>query len=236
MGQRADNFAHAFDGYGLDWDQVLGSGFRDAPRSWASVYRECSIDELVRIGRDGLAAPTPHARHPDIRQEMELLDSFRPPHVVRRGVSRLAAIYASPTPETPRLPFRKERVIVEMRVDPSASSVGDMDFITALIPFMGARKFGLEKYHGAFRKYWESVISLRDFTRHYRSAESAAGSQWFRSRSAPAALPKMFFAPEVMVMTPNVSRRHIRIVRHEAASDEFAGQHDERIDSFGEYR
>jgi hypothetical protein len=228
MGQRGDNFTHAFDGLSLDWTAVFGAGFRDAPPGWVSVFRECSLDEIGTIARIGLSAPSPETRHPELRQEMELLDGFRPPHIVASGISRLAAVYATPTSDTPQLPFRKERVIIEMRVDPDASYVGDMDFITALIPFIGARKHGLENYHGAFRKYWETVIPLRRFKRYYAPAESAAGRHWFRKPSAPESLPRMYFSPEIMVMTPSIGSRHIRIVRHECAEGH---DHGSEIDS-----
>lgn len=213
MDGRADNFFHALDGTVLDWGRVLGSGFKNAPKGWVSVFRECSLEEIVRIGREGLSPSPPEMRPPDFRQEMELLDAHRPAALVKQGVSRLNAIYAVPTPDTPKLPHRHEHIVIEVRVNPEECVVGDMDFITAIIPFIGAQRFGMDKYQGAFRKYWESVIPFADFLRHYRRTETFAGSQWFAKRSAPPRLPKMFFAPEIMVMTPTISREHIRIVR-----------------------
>lgn len=212
MGQRADNFLHAFDGWTLDWNAVFGLGFETAPKDWVSVYREASIEELVRIARDGVVSPTPDARHPDMRMEMELLDRFRPPQVVKKGVSRMRAIYASPTPETPKLPFRRERAILEMKVDPMAGYVGEMDFITALVPFMNVHGSGLERYQGAFRRYWESVIPLNSFAKHYKQYETDDGIHWVR-KTGGTRLPKTFFSPEIMVMEPVISRHHVRIVR-----------------------
>jgi hypothetical protein len=212
MGQRGDNFMHAFDGWTLDWSAVFGLGFETAPDHWVSVYREASIEELVRIASHGVCSPSPDVRHPEMRQEMELLDKFRPPQVVEKGVSRLKAIYASPTPETPHLSFRRERAILEMRVDPEAGYVGEMDFITALIPFMNAHGRGLEKYQGAFRRYWDSVIPLGAFTKHYKPRATDDGMQWVR-KSGPSVMPKTFFSPEIMVMSPAISKQHVRIVR-----------------------
>ena len=226
MGERAQNYLHAFDGRTLNWDAVLGAGFTSAPKHFVSVYRESSRDELLRIGREGLSVPPPEIRHPEMRQEMELLDRHRPKTVVDRGISRLGAIYAVPTPETPRLPFRKEYFVLEMKVDPEESFIGDMDFVTCLIPFIGAHRSSLDKYKGAFTKYWDSVISLKDFFKQYRRIETGDGGHWIARPSAPKRFQKTYFAPEVMVMAPIVSHRHIRIVRHEHVADDFC-DHEE---------
>lgn len=212
MGQRGDNFMHAFDGWTLDWNAVFGLAFDTAPEHWVSVYREASVEELVRIASHGIAPPSPDVRHPEMRQEMELLDRFRPQQVIEKGVSRLRAIYASPTPDTPKLPFRRERAILELKVDPEAGYVGEMDFITALIPFMSAHGRGLEKYQGAFRRYWDSVIPLTEFTRHYKARRTGDGMQWTR-KGGSSEMPKTFFSPEIMVMAPVISKQHVRIVR-----------------------
>lgn len=222
MGQRSNDFLHAFDGWTLDWNAVFGLGFESAPGDWVTVYREASIEELARIAREGLTVPAPEMRHPEMRMEMELLDRFRPERVVKKGVSRLRAIYASPTPETPKLPFRRERAILEMRVDPLMGYVGEMDFITALTPFMGAHRPGLERYEGAFRRYWDSVIPLASFTRHYRQFETDDGVHWTR-KSGPTVLPKTFFTPEILVMSPVISKQHMRILRWDPPEAENEG-------------
>ncbi|MFC1639059.1 hypothetical protein ACFL26_02195 [Patescibacteria group bacterium] len=222
MGERSDNFLHAFDGWTLDWNAVFGLGFDTAPKDWVTVYRECSLDELARVAREGLTVPSAEMRHPDTRQESEFLDRFRPQHIVKNGISRLKAIYAVPTPDTPRLHFRRERAVIEMKVDPSAGFVGDMDFVTALIPFLGTRGSGAERYHGAFRRYWESVIPLKSFYRHYGQIETDDGLHWVKRRGAPARLPRSFFSPEIMLMTPVVSKQHLRIIRWEPGSEEHA--------------
>lgn len=218
MGEKCNNLFHAFDGIGLDWASILGGGFSTAPRSWVSVFREVSLEELVRIAKEGLSVPPPEMRPAEFRQEMEVLDQFRPPHIVKRGVSRLRAIYAAPTPDdAPQLPFRNERIMLEMKIDPARAYVGDMDFITCLIPFIGAQRYGLDKYHGAFKKYWDSVIPFKDFRRHYLRMDTGIGHQWVCGPGAPGGLPKNFFAPEILVMTPSVSQRHIRILQDEPA-------------------
>jgi hypothetical protein len=222
MGERAYNIADSFDGMTLDWSSALGTEFAAAPSEFVSVFRECSPDEMLRIVREGLTVPQPEMRHPDTRQEMELLDRYRPAHVTERGVSRLGAIYAVPTPETPRLPFRSERFVIEIKVDPAHGFVGDMDFITCLIPFIGVGRNGLEQYRGAFQKYWESIIPLGEFREHYREVETAGGRQWTRKAKAPKRLPRSYFAPEILLMTPRVSQRMIRVVRHEPAVDPYA--------------
>ncbi len=225
MGERCHNPFPDFDGAFLDWNALLGSGFDDAPRRWVSVFRECALDELVRVARDGMAVPPPELRPMEIRREMETLDRFRPPAVIRRGISRLGAIYASPTAEdAPRLPFRKERIVLEMKIDPARGWVGDMDFITCLIPFIGAQPQGLERFQGAFRKYWESVIPFETFRRHYDKVRTADGCHWLVKSRAPKGLPRTFFLPEILVMTPVISQRHIRVVSHElTGTDEAAG-------------
>lgn len=221
MGERAHNYLHAFDGRSLNWSAALGAGFASAPKRLVSVYREASRDELLRIAREGLTVMPPEARHPEIRQEMELLDRHRPAHFVKKGVSRIGAIFAVPTSETPRLPFRKEYFILEMKIEPGEAYVGDMDFVNCLIPFMGGSVAGLERFRGAFVKYWDSVIPFRSFRRHYRSVDTGDGPHWLLAKGAPRSLPRSFVAPEVLVMSPVVDQRHVRIVRHElgTASD-----------------
>lgn len=231
MGERAYNYLHAFDGRTLDWSAALGAGFAAAPKRLVSVYREASRDELLRITREGLTATPPEARHPEIRQEMELLDRHRPERFVKKGVSRMNAIGAVPTAETPRLPFRKEFFILEMKIEPTEAYVGDMDVVNVMIPYMGgfsgATGASLDRYRGAFAKYWESVIPFAAFRKHYRRVETGDGAHWLRSRTAPKALPRSYVSPEVLVTSPVVSQRHVRIVRHERNHDHFDDGYDD---------
>lgn len=220
MGQRSDGLLRDAGGTTIDWGAMLGVGLADVPKHYVSVYRECSLDELVRIVREGLCVPPVETRHPDMRAEMELLDRHRPKKLVEAGVSRLGAVYAVPTPETPRFPFRRERYVLELKVEPAEAFVGDMDFITCLIPFIGANQAGLDRYRGAFQKYWESVISLSDFLAHYRRVDTTDGTHWIAKVKAPKKLPRTFFAPEIMVMTPIISARHVRIMRREVTHDD----------------
>lgn len=195
----------------IDAGDILGADFDAVPPHWATVYRECSPEELERIRLDGLAAPPPECRPAKFRQEMEMLDRFRPPAVVERGVSRLNAIYAAPTPaDVPCLDCRRERVVLAMRIDPAAAGVGDMHFITCLIPFLGAHRFSLDKYQGAFRKYWEGIIGFEDFRRHYERALMGNGG-WRRRADAPTELPERFFSPEILILLPRIDQRHIRV-------------------------
>jgi hypothetical protein len=192
----------------------LGQDFERTPADWVTVWRECSPEELIVVTQHGLAVPAPANRPPEYRQEMELLDSFRPSVVSERGISRLRSIYASPSPEdVPCLPHRRERLVVEMRIDPRQAYVGDMDFITGLISFMGANKFGIEQFHGAYRKYWDSVMPLTYFLDRYRREDTADGGHWRACRAVAERLPQTYYAPEVMIMTPLVSQRHIRLAR-----------------------
>ncbi len=192
---------------------ALGRDFHAAPPHWVSVFRECSPEELERIAAEGLRVPPPVMRPAEIRREMETLDKFRPPIAERLGISRLRAIYAAPTAaDAPSLPFRKERVVLELKVDPAAGYVGDMDFITCLIPFIGAHRFDLEQYSGAFQKYWDNIITLADFLGHYERAASGQVRPWVVRAGARPGLPRNFFAPEILLMTPVISRDHIRVV------------------------
>lgn len=199
---------------------MLGTGLVDVPAHFVPVYRECSLEELVRIVREGLCVPPAETRHPDMRAEMDLLDRYRPQRVIDRGVSRLNAVYASPTERTPRFPFRKERYVLEVMVDPEEAFVGDMDFISLLLPFIGANQTGLDRYAAAFRKYWDSVVSLSDFRKHYREAQGAENGYWTIKAKAPKKLPRAVFNPEVMIMTPIVSPRHVRVLRREVLHDD----------------
>jgi hypothetical protein len=218
MGQRADGFGNAWLGGHLNWDSLFGGGWQTAPKEWVSVWRECSPDELVRASQQGLAVPAPELRPPEVRQEMELLDSFRPEPVAKRGVSRLHSIFASPAPEdVPFLPHRRERLVVEMLINPAEAFVGDMDFITSLISFMWVNKFGVDQFHGAFRKYWDSIVRLDHFLGSYERIETPDGGHWMARRPVADHLPKTFFAPEIMITTPVISQRHIRLLREWAS-------------------
>lgn len=234
MGERASNYLHAFDGRSLDWSVALGAGFASAPKRMVSVFREASRDELLRIAREGLTVTPAEARHPEIRQEMELLDKHRPAHLVKKGVSRSGAIFAVPTSETPRLPFRKEYFILELKIEPTEAYVADMDFVNLLAPFMsgfsGVQGSGLDRYRGAFVKYWDTLISFNDFRKHYRRVETGDGGHWLRARGAPAKLPRSFIAPEVLVTSPVVHQKHVRIVRHEHVHDHDAYYDDDEYD------
>jgi hypothetical protein len=219
MGHRLNNS----DNYGafLEWNAELGARVESAPKGWVSVYREVSSEELVRISQQGLTVPAPEMRPPEVRLEMETLDRFRPRHLMERGVSRLGAIYAAPTIEdAPRLPFRRERVVLELKVDAGCGWVGDMDFITCLIPFLGAHGQGAEKFHGAFRKYWESVIPLKRFLRDYARLKTGDGNHWVAKGRLAAGVPRVFFAPEIMLTTSAVNQRHIRVVNCEPLHEE----------------
>src|SRR5688572_9743587 len=220
MGHRSDSILRLGDGADPDWAAMLGTGYADVPKHFVAVYRECGMDELVRTVREGLSVPPAETRHPDMRAEMERLDKYRPKKMIDRGVSRLGAIYASPTEETPKFPFRKERYVLKVMVDPEEAYVGDMDFITCLIPFISANQSGLDRYRGAFKKYWDSVISLKDFLAHYREVPTPDGSYWMVKSSAPARLPKTCFAPEIMVMTPLISPRYVKVIKRELTHDD----------------
>ena len=203
MGERADS-----------WDFVLGTEFDSVPADWVSVWRECSPEELARAAKRGLSVSLPEMRPPEIRQEMELLDSFRPESIIQQGISRLNSIYASPSPEdVPQSPHRQERIVVEMRIDPKEAYVGDMNFITCLIPFIGASRVGMDRFHGAFRKYWESIVPLGDFMRLYERIEKPDGSCWMNYHSEDDSVPKIFSAPEIMILTPTISEKHIRLLK-----------------------
>ena len=196
------------------WASALGAEFDSVPENWVSVWRECSPEELERAARLGLSVPLPEMRPPEFRQEMELLDSFRPESVIQKGISRLNSIYASPSPaDVPELPHRQERIVVEMAIDPKEAYVGDMNFIICLIPFIGASRVGMDRFHGAFRKYWESVMPLNDFLQQYERVERQDAHGWVIREATDDPIHEIFFSPEVMVLTPTISEKHIRLLK-----------------------
>ncbi|MFA6604326.1 MAG: hypothetical protein WCT10_05875 [Patescibacteria group bacterium] len=213
MAQKSDNYLHAFDGCGIDWSVLLGSDIPAAPEHWVSLYRECSLEELARIAREGLAAPVAELRPSEMRREMEILDRFRPERLVEHGVSRLGAIFAAPSPENvPSLPFRAERMILEIKTDPASCFVGDMDFITGLIPFLGAYPADVGRFQGAFSKYWDSVMPLADFLGHYVKVRQGGSCPWVATAGAGEGRPKVFFSPEILIMKPIISQKHLRVI------------------------
>ncbi len=224
MAQRANGYLHAFDGMFLDWDHVFGAGWRAVPREWVSVYRGCSVEELLKIARVGLTAPAPELRPPEVRAELEAIDRFRPHHILRRGVSRLQAIEASLTSEVRRATRRIEAVI-EMKVNPAECAVVDQDAIAGATSLLDRRGRKPDRLGGAYRAYWESLVPLKDFKKYYSSIRTADGQQWIRGTRAPKGLPESFFRPEVLVSSPRVSALHVRMVRPEwPDTEEEAGE------------
>ncbi|MEK9151841.1 MAG: hypothetical protein AAB692_00585 [Patescibacteria group bacterium] len=215
MGERYHNLIPTFTGTSIDWNGVFGAAVSTVPKTWVSVFREVAIDELIRIAAGGLRAVPPALLVPEIREEMELLDRFRPPALARAGVGRAGAIYATPTPELTRTPYRRERFVLEIKIDPATAFVGDADFVTCLVPFMGVYRNGLERHQEAFRKYWQSVIPLTDFFKYYERIEAVEGYRWVARMGAPRRYPRVFFIPEVLVMSPAISARHISIMKRD---------------------
>jgi hypothetical protein len=199
----------------LEWARYsLGAGFDDAPAHLATAYRECAPIEIERVRREGGLTSTPtDCRPADFREEMQLLDGFRPKALVERGVSRLGAIYASPAlDDVPHLPFRDERHVLALKFDPAEAFVGDMSFIMGLVPFIGIRSRGLDEFRGAYHKYWEGVIGFEDFLTQYAPCGIGSSRRWCRRPEAPTDLPDKFFLPEILVMTKVVPLEHLRLV------------------------
>ena len=194
--------------------QFNGNGFDSVPPDWVSVWRECSPEELTKAAKGGLSIPLPEMRPPEFREEMELLDSFRPESIIQKGVSRLNSIFASPSPkDVPRLSHRQERIVVEMVIDPREAYVGDMNFITALIPFIRASRVGMDRFRGAFRKYWETIIPLSNFLKHYERIDNPEAHGWVIREVTKEPVPEIFFSPEIMILTSKISEKHIRLVK-----------------------
>lgn len=212
MGQRANDFGRAWQSGRFNWDSLLGRGWQTAPAHWVSVWRDCSSDELVKASRQGLSAPRVSLRSLEAREEMALFDSFRPGIVVKQGLSRSKAIFASPHPDdVPYRPHRREPLLVEMLVDPREAYVGDLDCVTSLVSFSGGGTIGLDQFEGAFRKYWKSMVRLDHFLQDYERIELPDGGYWANRRLSSSRYPKTFFSPEVMVLTPVISQRHMRL-------------------------
>lgn len=211
MGEKCDNFSFAWNGMSLEWDLVLGSCFDDAPKGWVSVFRESSVEELMFIVREGLSVFHEEVRDSGILQEMEMLDRFRPKRIVDRGISRMDAISAIPSAMGGSMPLSGRRVLLEMKVDPRECFVGDMDYLNYAVPFGGGGRRADGRYRSAFRRYWDSLITLSDFLKHYTKVSMPEGDHWLKVDRAPLRLPDAFFSPEVLIMSPNVSAQHIRI-------------------------
>ena len=211
MGERCDNFSFAFNGISLDWGKVLGARFDDVPKSWVTVFRETSLEELIYIAREGLSAYHQDVRHPELFQEMEMLDRHRPKKILERGISRIDAISALPASDSIFGTSSHRTVMLELKVDPKECFVSDVDFLNYATPFATGKQAGSDRYKNAFKKYWDSMTPLTHFLKHYTNIELPEGSHWLRREGAPGKLPDMFFMPEVLIMSPTVSAQHIRI-------------------------
>lgn len=220
MGERCDNFAFAFDGRTVDWNRVFGMRFNDAPKGWVTVYRECAVEDLIRIAREGLSGPDPDMRYPEARQELELLDQNRPTRFVEKGVSRIGAIGAVLSPEDASGWQFRRSVMLEMKIDPKYAIVCDCDRLDQPSTVAPSRRAREERYKAAFRDYWESAVPLTSFLRHYSKVETAEDTHWIAARRTPTRLPRTFFAPEVLVTQPAISSQHIRIMRGSPVGEE----------------
>lgn len=222
MGERLHNGIIGTHGPGVNWDAVFGAGFESAPKDWTTVYREVTVEEMVRIAKQGLRPHPPELWLPEIHEEMRLLDGYRPREILSKGISRASAIYAAPVPDMAASNRRGDHVIIEMKVDPAECYVGDVDLVTCLIPFMGVHRYGLQRHPDSFKKYWDGLISLDDFLDHYDRIEAVEGYRWVARSDSSRKLPKSFYVPEVLVMTPVVSQRHIRIHRRPKGAEDDA--------------
>lgn len=213
MGERCDNFAHAFNGRSVDWSLVFGMGFDATPKTWTTVYRECEMEDLVRIAREGLGIPDSDIRYPEVRREFELLDRNRTDRIIDMGVKRMDTIGAMLVPEDIGGWQHRRSVLLEMKVDPKGCLVCDYDHLDMPTPITATRRMRTERYQAGLRNYWESAIPLSTFLRHYTKVETQDDAHWVVSKRAPARLPRMYFAPEVLVTTPAISAQHVRIMR-----------------------
>src|SRR3989338_8755916 len=212
MAHRSDNYLHAFDGLTMNWDAVFGAGFRDAPRGWVTVFRPCAVEEMLMIAREGLAVPAPDLRPCEVRLAPGTSDRFRPLRLSRQGWSRLRSLEASLTPDVRQFPYRRDEAVIEILVNPADGVVCDMDSIAGLGPFAD-RQERRNKFSGAFRRYWESAVPLKTFLKFYSKIETPEGAHWLKGRRAPRLLPESFFLPEVLVTTPRISPRHVRLAQ-----------------------
>lgn len=213
MADRIDNFSYAWNGSNLDWDVVFGADFNHVPAGWATVYKPCSFDELVRVARQGVSMLPEIARHSNSYREFQAIDRHRSPRAARLGVRRSRAIFALPSADLPHASYHRDFALLEMRVDQSAAFVADTDALANTSPF-GPIKFGRGRT-SPYKAYWAGLVSLADFKKNYVKIESVRGHHWACRPGAPTRLPQTFFSPEVLVMTPTISQRHVRILRRD---------------------
>lgn len=216
MAQKSNIILESFDGTNIIWERIFGTEFDRAPKHFVSVFRECSNSELTQAAQSGLHAHMADVRLPIFRTEMELLDRFRPPHLLESGVGRSAALFATPQRHSRIFSSFSDKFVVEMKVDPQDCYVGDMDFINRVTAYIHSHPIRTyENFKHAFEKYWSEVIGLADFKKHFKKVKVGDVDEWQRKAAASNNLPEFIVAPEVLIMTPVVDKKYIKILERE---------------------
>ncbi|MFH1142087.1 MAG: hypothetical protein ABIH67_01370 [Candidatus Uhrbacteria bacterium] len=120
--------------------------------------------------------------------------------------------------------------VVEMKVDPEKTYVGDLEYITRVMDDMNRGWSESEAIQQQAKKYWEQLITLEDFLKWYKKPEWAEdgdsikdgddykdGEPWSNAgfyliKDAPDNLPSMIHQPEILI-PENIPQDHIKLVK-----------------------
>jgi hypothetical protein len=119
--------------------------------------------------------------------------------------------------------------ILELKVDPEESYVGDLEYVTRImddVRFGFSEKDAVEKQA---REYWGQLMPLKDFLQWYRKpewtedgnnikdadayrdGEPSLTTAFYPVRGTPEQFPDMIYQPEILI-PKNVPQKHIRLV------------------------
>ncbi len=122
-----------------------------------------------------------------------------------------------------------EGEILEFKVDPKTSYVGDMEYITRIYDNMQRFRFSEdEEVAYQAKQYWEGVVSLEDFLKWYKKPEYAEDGNNYENpeqfkqepfggwsfqllKGAPEGLPEQIQIPEIMI-PQDIPQEHIRML------------------------
>ena len=120
--------------------------------------------------------------------------------------------------------------VVEMKVDPEKTYVGDLEYITRIMDDMSRGWSEHEAVQNQAKEYWGNLITLEDFFKWYKKPEWAEdsnsikdgddyknGEPWSNAgfyliKDAPDNLPSMIHQPEILI-PENIPQDHIKLVK-----------------------
>ncbi len=190
----------------------------ECPDTYVPVYHETKhTDEINQYGlqfdiEKPHQSPLESGRTLTKYQLEKIFQSMRPDHIKKLGIDRMQSSYAYPNMRKKSyFGSREGNQILELRVDPETSYVGDMDEFGSAQAISYDEKLG----HSFISRYWAGIITLKDFNQWYEEVDDGDDRAYFRKKKgAPEEFPSSYSMPEVLI-TKDIPQEHIKLVKQE---------------------